>query len=46
MQGLAGELITVAQQLAAASSTSPFFAKTGATASAPAGAGRTPIYAP
>jgi len=46
MQALAPELVNVAHQLAAASSASPFFAKTGANSAAPAGAGRTPIYAP
>ncbi|MEY4756840.1 MAG: hypothetical protein RJA34_1738 [Pseudomonadota bacterium] len=46
MQALAPELVNVAQQLAAASSASPFFARTGVNAATPAGAGRTPIYAP
>lgn len=46
MQALAPELLNVAQQLAAASGASPFFAKTGANAAAQSGAGRTPIYAP
>jgi hypothetical protein len=46
MQSLASELLTVAHQLAAASSASPFFAKTGMHSDVPASAGRTPIYAP
>jgi DNA-binding IclR family transcriptional regulator len=46
MQSLAPELLSVAGQLAAASSASPFFAKTSAHSSAAANAGRTPIYAP
>ncbi|MFM2036159.1 MAG: hypothetical protein RL459_1424 [Pseudomonadota bacterium] len=46
MQALAPELVSVAHQLAAASSASPFFAKTGANVAVTAGAGRTPIYAP
>jgi len=46
MHALATELVEVAHQLAAASSASPFFAKTGASASGAVGAGRTPIYAP
>jgi DNA-binding IclR family transcriptional regulator len=46
MQGLAAELVNVAHQLAAASSASPFFAKTGMHSGVPASAGRTPIYAP
>ena len=46
VQALAPELVNVAHQLAAASSASPFFAKTGTSATGPVGAGRTPIYAP
>ena len=46
MHGLAAELISVAGQLAAASSSSPFFSKTYAPAAATPAAGRKPIYAP
>jgi DNA-binding IclR family transcriptional regulator len=46
MHALAPELLSVAAQLAAASSASPFFAKTGAPVAGKPNAGRTPIYAP
>jgi hypothetical protein len=46
MNSLAAELQSVAGQLAAASSASPFFAKTGTVSAADAKAGRKPIYAP
>ena len=46
MHGLAAELISVAGQLAAASSSSPFFSKTYAPAAPIPTAGRKPIYAP
>jgi DNA-binding IclR family transcriptional regulator len=46
MHALAPELLSVAGQLAAASSASPFFAKTGTQAAGSPNAGRTPIYAP
>lgn len=46
MNSLAAELQSVAAQLAAASSASPFFAKTGTASVADAKAGRKPIYAP
>jgi DNA-binding IclR family transcriptional regulator len=46
MHALAPELLSVAGQLAAASSASPFFAKTGTLAAGNPNAGRTPIYAP
>jgi hypothetical protein len=46
MHALAPELLSVAGQLAAASSASPFFAKTGAQVAGNPNAGRTPIYAP
>ena len=46
MHALAPELLNVAGQLAAASSASPFFAKTGTQAVGKPNAGRTPIYAP
>jgi DNA-binding IclR family transcriptional regulator len=46
MHALAPELLSVASQLAAASSASPFFAKTGTQAAGNPNAGRTPIYAP
>jgi len=46
MHALAPELISVAGQLAAASSSSPFFSKTYAPAASTPAAGRKPIYAP
>jgi IclR family transcriptional regulator, acetate operon repressor len=46
MHALAPDLVGVAAQLAAASSASPFFAKTAAQGAAGAPVGRTPIYAP
>jgi len=46
MHALAPELLSVAGQLAAASSASPFFAKTGTPVTGKPNAGRTPIYAP
>jgi IclR family acetate operon transcriptional repressor len=46
MHTLAPELLSVAGQLAAASSASPFFAKTGSIATGSLNSGRTAIYAP
>lgn len=46
MHSLAAELQSVAGQLAAASSASPFFAKTGTATPESTKAGRKPIYAP
>lgn len=46
MHALAPELLSVAGQLAAASSASPFFAQSGAPAATLAKDSRTPIYAP
>lgn len=46
MQSLAPELLSVAQQLAAASGASPFFQLTAETGHAAPASGRTPIYAP